>query len=70
MANITLSIPDDKVTEYTTAILKAQPKDRAFVGNDAAWVKQLLITHLRQLVQVGKERAALEALSSGPDDIG
>jgi len=56
MAKITITIPDDKTTEFLEAFYMDYPKPATFVGTDSDWVKKWIIDQLLWAYTKGREK--------------
>lgn len=64
MANITITIPDEKISEFKKGFLKVQPvpldeSDNPIMGENA-WIKKFIKDILVSQYKAGKEELAIE----------
>lgn len=62
MANITITVPDDKVAELKAAFLASTPKPEDFVGTDVQWIKAWIRLMVLDRVRKGKKIIANQSL--------
>ena len=63
MTQIIITIPDDKVQQFKTAMWLVNPPPEDWVGTDLEWVKSFLVGKLKKAYEIGESRTQ-------DDDIG